>query len=254
MISQLGSAVSLASSTNPSLSGNSITLTAIVSSSVGIPTGQVMFLDGNTPLGSSTLAAGLATLTTSALAIGSHHVSASYSGDGDFVAAVSSAVTQVVLDFSLSATGAGFSGGGEDPTGTVSVASQTVTPGGAATFSIAITPTSGVTFPTASVLTVTGLPSGATATLNTAGWTQLHRRLVDPARLCRTDECFAEFSTARETAALSRKSGPLRGLPPVLWDSCCCLLPAEHAAPAVALSGLSPRCCCWRSLLFPSRG
>jgi len=48
-----------------------------------------------------------------------------------------------------------------------------VVPGSSATYHVAITPSSGTSFPVAAVLKVSGLPQGATATLNTAPWTQL---------------------------------------------------------------------------------
>jgi hypothetical protein len=66
----------------------------------------------------------------------------------------------VVIDFSVSSSGNG------------SGSAQAVTPEGAATYSLAIAPTAGASFPAAATLTVTGLPLGATVKLNTAGWVQ----------------------------------------------------------------------------------
>jgi hypothetical protein len=72
----------LSSSPNPSVFGQSVTFTATVSSSAeSAPTGTVTFLDGATNLGSSMLASGQATFTTSSLAIGSHFISGQYNGD-----------------------------------------------------------------------------------------------------------------------------------------------------------------------------
>lgn len=71
----------LTSNSNPVLVQNSLTLTATVSSSVSTPTGSVTFLDGTTPIGTGTVnASGVATLPISTLAVGSHSITAVYSG------------------------------------------------------------------------------------------------------------------------------------------------------------------------------
>ena len=73
------------SSVNPSDFGQAVTFTATVSSSSGTPQGSVQFKDGGIALGSpQALMSGAAQLTTSALAIGSHTITADYSGDSDF--------------------------------------------------------------------------------------------------------------------------------------------------------------------------
>jgi len=53
-------------------------------------------LDGATSLGSGTLSAGKATLSTAALGGGSHSITASYGGDTNFAASTSASVTQTV--------------------------------------------------------------------------------------------------------------------------------------------------------------
>jgi hypothetical protein len=72
--------LSLSSSRNPSTVGQSITLTANVSMSAGPVSGTVAFYDGATLLGSSAISAGRATLSTTALAAGSHAITARYLG------------------------------------------------------------------------------------------------------------------------------------------------------------------------------
>jgi hypothetical protein len=73
------------SSVNPSDFGQSVTFTATVSSGSGTPPGSVQFKDGGTNLGSSqVLVAGVAQLTTSTLAIGSHTITADFGGDANF--------------------------------------------------------------------------------------------------------------------------------------------------------------------------
>ncbi len=81
------SSVVLTSSANPSVAGRPLWLTATVSPAAA--TGAVQFLDGATPLGSATLAAGWATLSLSTLPVGTHSITAVYSGDLNDSAATS---------------------------------------------------------------------------------------------------------------------------------------------------------------------
>jgi hypothetical protein len=139
-----------ASSLNPSLVSDAITLMASVTSPVGAPTGTVTFFDGATQMGSATLTAGIATYTTSALAAGTHSITAVYSGDANFAPSTSSALSQVVETFLV-----GPSSGGSS--------TATVSPGGQASYGLSLTPPSvgaAVTF------AITGLPAGAKATFS----------------------------------------------------------------------------------------
>jgi len=90
----------LTSSVNPSVFGQSTTLTATVAKVTGPTTptgGTVTFLDGATSLGTATLSAGTASISTSALTAGSHSLTASYAGvANNFGASTSAAVTQSV--------------------------------------------------------------------------------------------------------------------------------------------------------------
>jgi uncharacterized repeat protein (TIGR03803 family) len=71
----------LGSSLNPSTYGQSVTLTATVSSSGPTPTGNVTFKSRNSWLGSAPLNGGVATTTVSNLSAGSSTITASYGGD-----------------------------------------------------------------------------------------------------------------------------------------------------------------------------
>jgi hypothetical protein len=87
--------------------GQSVTFTATVSGSS--PSGTVQFLDGATNLGAAVaLSGGVATLSSSELATGSHSITAAYGGDGVNSASVSGAlnysVTPVVSAVSLAAS------------------------------------------------------------------------------------------------------------------------------------------------------
>jgi Bacterial Ig-like domain (group 3) len=60
------------------------------------PTGTVTFSDGSTTLGSSSVAGGTASLQTSALSVGTHAITASYSGDANNNPSSSQALNQVI--------------------------------------------------------------------------------------------------------------------------------------------------------------
>lgn len=88
----------LSSSLNPSTLGQSVTFTATVRSGAsGTRTGTVSFSDGGVALGSSAVnAAGQASLTTSALALGARTIAAAYGGDSHFGPSISPAISQSV--------------------------------------------------------------------------------------------------------------------------------------------------------------
>jgi hypothetical protein len=87
----------LSSSPNPSNAGSSITFTAKVSSSAGIPSGSVTFIDSGNALGSVALnGSGATILTTSSLTAGTHSITASYAGAAGFAASTSPALSQIV--------------------------------------------------------------------------------------------------------------------------------------------------------------
>jgi len=91
------SKTTLATSGSPSSVGQSVTFTATVTSIYGtIPDGeQVTFYNGVTEIGTGTTTSGVATITTSSLTAGSHHVMATYAGDAVFKLS-SGSVRQVV--------------------------------------------------------------------------------------------------------------------------------------------------------------
>src|SRR4051812_34059645 len=76
---------SLVSSANPSTYGNSVTFTVSVASDTGTPTGNVAFYDGEDLFaGASLNADGVATFSTTFLAVNDHTISARYVGEGLF--------------------------------------------------------------------------------------------------------------------------------------------------------------------------
>jgi hypothetical protein len=93
--------VTLTSSFNPSVVGQSVTFRATVTSTGGTPTGIVTFFDGTASLGTAALnASGVTTFTTFSLAVGFDSITAQYAGDTTFATSTSEAYTQVaVLSF-----------------------------------------------------------------------------------------------------------------------------------------------------------
>jgi hypothetical protein len=90
----------LSSSPNPSIKGQAVTFTAVVSSSLGTRPADgetVTFMRGTKVLGSGSLSGGAASFTTSTLTVGPHLVKAVYGGDSTFSGSTSKVVNQVVI-------------------------------------------------------------------------------------------------------------------------------------------------------------
>ena len=130
------------SSKNPSNFGDAVTFTATVAST-GIPTGSVTFNDSTTVLGTAALnGSGVATFTTSSLAIGNHTITAQYAGNTNFTASTGPLNTnpQVVnqaVSTTAVATSANPSVSGQLVTFTATVAAADLgvgTPTGTVTF------------------------------------------------------------------------------------------------------------------------
>jgi hypothetical protein len=108
-------------------------------------------MDGASLLGAPQVVSGLgtATLNTSVLAVGTHPITAVYTNiDGNFGVSTSSSLTQVVADFSITAT----------PT------AQTISSGHQAIYSVTVTPVGGLTGTIA--LSCSGVPLNSTCSLS----------------------------------------------------------------------------------------
>ncbi len=121
-----GGITTLVSSTpNPSNFGQPVTFTATFTSQSGAtPTGTVTFSCGGTKLGVSPLnSSGVATLTTSALAVGTHRIAAVYGGDSNYPPITSTVLDQLVQGaiLQLSTTRLNF---GEETVGFQSAAQE----------------------------------------------------------------------------------------------------------------------------------
>jgi len=140
--------VVLTASPNPVFLHNPVLLTAAVSSISITPPGSVTFYDGSTPLGTSLLSGGIATLTVSNLALGTHPITADYSGGIGFLPTASPSVSEIVEDFSL----------------TMLSGDQIIPHGGTAVYKFTVSPIGGATMPAAISFKVSGEPDTSTIT------------------------------------------------------------------------------------------
>jgi pseudomonalisin len=94
----LSTSTALASSLSTSKGGQPVIFTATVTATTGgHPTGMVTFLDNGASFGTAALnASGIATVSTSTLAGGSHSITGHYDGDPTFAPSTSNALSQVV--------------------------------------------------------------------------------------------------------------------------------------------------------------
>ena len=146
--------VSVVSSRNPAPFSQSITFTATVNPPVSNrPTGSVTFMDGNTVLATVQLNnSGVASLNISSLAIGSHAITASYSGDNLFNPATSPAVTETIFDPHTSTA--------------LIVLEGTARPAGAPVTFLATVSATSILTPTGTVIFADGVNTLATINLN----------------------------------------------------------------------------------------
>ena len=123
-VHQASTITTVASSTNPSVFGQSVTFTATVTANApgsGTPRGTVTFEDSGTSIGTGPLSSGTATFVISTLSTTAspHMITAVYGGDGNFTGSASVRVAQTV---DLAGTPATVSAIEGVYTGTVTVA------------------------------------------------------------------------------------------------------------------------------------
>jgi len=144
--------VSLAATPNPVFLSNPLTLTATLSATGGTPTGSVTFLDGGAPIGNVALNGLTATLVTSSLTVGTHNLTAVYSGDSNFSSQTSAVLVEVVEDFTL----------------TITNPSVTIPHGGTAVYQLVVSTVGGVGMASSIGLTVAGTPQNSVITFSPA--------------------------------------------------------------------------------------
>jgi hypothetical protein len=158
-VNLIATATGLSSSAPNSVFGQSVTLTATVT---GSPAGSVQFKDGAGSLGTATLIGGVATLTTSALAIGPHSITAAYVAAGNYAGSTSGTLTQTVSQAATKPT--------VQSSGSPSAFGQSVT----LTATITVVdpgvgvPTGTVTFKDGATTIGTAAVAGGTASISTA--------------------------------------------------------------------------------------
>ncbi len=142
-IVQATATITVATSGSPSYYGAPVTFTATIAFGATTPAGGVVsFFDAGAKIGTGTLNSGspdIAQFTTSALAVGTHSITATYAGDNSNTAAASAPITQVV-DQTVTATtivaapNPGIAGTPETITATVTITQGAGTPTGLVTF------------------------------------------------------------------------------------------------------------------------
>ena len=82
VVNKTATIVTVASSRNPAPSGSSVTFTATVTR--GSDRHRSSFYDGTTVLGTGTVSGGMASFSTTTLSVGTHSITAVYSGDASY--------------------------------------------------------------------------------------------------------------------------------------------------------------------------
>ncbi|OCW59542.1 beta strand repeat-containing protein [Hoeflea olei] len=145
-----------ASDATPAL-GASVTFTATLGGGAS-PSGTVTFKDGATTLGTGTISGTTATFATSALAVGSHSITADYAGDANNGASSSQPLAVTVMKLT--------------PTIALTVSDANPALGASVTFTATLaggaSPSGTVTFKDGATTLGTGTISGTTATFSTA--------------------------------------------------------------------------------------
>jgi hypothetical protein len=207
-VEKVPSSVTLSSSLNPSPLGGSVTLTASVSSALPVVAGAdtVTFFDGQTQLGTAvSIGPGqTATYTTSGLTLGSHSITAVYSGNSLVLGSTSSALAESIPyfigDFSIQAT----------------PSAATIAAGQSAAFQIAITATGGFVAPMA--FSCSGLPALATCTFSPSTLSLGHGQV----------SLTVQTTGSAQSASLSPSSNlPTGGAAALLAGIVFCFLPSR---------------------------
>jgi hypothetical protein len=210
------SATTLAAAPNPSTPGQSVTFTATVAAvppGSGTPTGMVTFQEGNTALAQVPLnTSGAAAFSTSALALGSHTITAVYASDTLFAASSGSAV-QVVQNAAAATTT------------TLSSAPNPSTFGQAVTFTATVTSGAGV--PAGTVTFTEGATVWASGvTVDGAG----HAAFSTAALAAGSHTLTAAFTGA---SGWANSSGTDGGAPQVVNKAATTTVVSSSANPAV---------------------
>jgi len=211
----------LTSSSNPSVFGDSITLTATVTPQPGnpAPTGTVDFLDGGTAIADCTgvaLSGGSAACTTSTLSVGSHAMQANYSGDSN-TSASTGTLTQVVAQATTAMTliaAPNPADVGQTVTLTATVTATTQGNASHHAAALAAVPTGAVTFYDGAAPIGSGtLDANGIATLGIASFDAGVHSL---SAVYAGNDAFAQ-ATASATVTVNGAVTPARAVPTLSW-------------------------------------
>jgi alpha-tubulin suppressor-like RCC1 family protein len=162
MAADVATTTLIASNPNPSVFGQTVNLTAIVTATTGTPAGTVTFKNGSTAIGSMALTSGSALYPVSTLITGTHTITADFDGNTGFADSTSlNSISQVVNKAGTTITLASSknpSSLNESVTFTATVAA--VSPGSG-------TPAGQVTFKNGETIMGTGTLSAGVATYQT---------------------------------------------------------------------------------------
>ncbi|HXP08871.1 MAG TPA: Ig-like domain repeat protein, partial [Acidobacteriaceae bacterium] len=151
-VAKASSSIVLSSSASSIAPGKTFTLQSTVSPQIGgIPTGAVTFMDNGNPIGNAVLSStGSAAFNTAVLTTGTHLITASYPGDGNFLPSATTAPVSVLIanpDFSF----------------TLGTTGLTVLPGQSSTTKVTVHPVAGLV--AGLMLSCSGLPASASCSL-----------------------------------------------------------------------------------------
>jgi hypothetical protein len=150
--SAVATITTLTADVNPQYQGQSVTFTAYVAPTSGsaAPTGTVTSLDGSTQIGQVTLdGTGHAVLAIATLAVGSHSITANYSGDNSFSSSSGNLTEQILAPtYKLTVTDVGRGTGTvtSSPTGISCGSTCSASYNSGTSVTLTATPASGSTF------------------------------------------------------------------------------------------------------------
>jgi hypothetical protein len=154
-VKKAATTTTLATSVTPSTFGEAVKFTASVkTSAVGAPTGTVTFEENGTSIGAATLSSGEAAFTTETLPVGTHTITAVYSGSADLSTSTSAGIAEVTT--------------AAKTTTTLTASPNPSADGASVTFTVKVTAATGPV-PTGTVTLKNGSATIGSAALNTAG-------------------------------------------------------------------------------------
>jgi hypothetical protein len=185
LVVQQPTTIALTVSPNPVVVTSNVTLTATATAPSGTPAGNLVFYDGSTAIGSASMDPnGVASFSTTSLAVGTHNLTAKYAGlppDPD-AGATSNTVSEVVQLATTSTT--------------LSTSAATVPVGTTITFTSTVTSTI-ATAPTGSVQFTDGATVLGSGTVGTTGIASIQTSTLAPG----THNIVATYSDDSDNAA-----------------------------------------------------